>query len=216
MPLDDWNLPPGFEFLPSCGPEHGAPLRSLPPLGGLPAADGLPDDRALALAPAGSLLDVVLEVFRTTTHIPLAIPLFNTLAFVSGILLREGVEIDVAGMRRRPSLWSICVGPSGSGKTAMQNHLKKYVSLDFLPTGATAVRFLEELKNNNNSLWLQDEWGKFARRIATRDGYTDYSAYLLDIYSGQTVRHGSTVHNIEVKEPCISIWGQGCSVLRLR
>ncbi|KIL97159.1 hypothetical protein CCC_00220 [Paramagnetospirillum magnetotacticum MS-1] len=163
--------------------------------------------RGLTIMPPGSLLDRAVSLFERTTDFPLELPAFMVLHIMAAYLLDRGVEIEVAGTRLKPDLWSTLLAPSGAGKTKTASVLARVMPVRLFPETTTSARFIEELAAHNRGLWLQDEWGQFLRRIETQSYAEEMREYLLRAHDGKPLARRTAKGSIEVEEPALVILG---------
>ena len=154
--------------------------------------------RGLTIMPPGSLLDRAVSLFARTTDFPLELPAFMVLHIMAAYLLDRGVEIEVAGTRLKPDLWSTLLAPSGAGKTKTASVLARVMPVRLFPETTTSARFIEELAAHNRGLWLQDEWGQFLRRIETQSYAEEMREYLLRAHDGKPLARRTAIVKAEI------------------
>lgn len=159
--------------------------------------------------PPGSLLEQIMEAFEATTDIPLEIPVFATLHYLSALLLQKGVVINFAGQHVRPDIWSICLAESGAGKTYAQSMVKKALDTDISMFNdfASAAKFMEELRDNNKGLWTRDEFAQFLKQLEVQPHMNDAKDYLLRCYDGNPISRATKGETITVEDPALVIFG---------
>ena len=87
-------------------------------------AEQMPWRGTLAVPPR-SPMDGLLGMFLDETDIPLEVPFFALLHFVSGMLLSRRIKIQGSCIDAYPDLWTIVLAPSGSGKTLAHDVIAK-------------------------------------------------------------------------------------------
>lgn len=159
--------------------------------------------------PPGSLLEQIMEAFEATTDIPLEIPVFATLHYLSALLLQKGVVINFAGQHVRPDIWSVCLAESGAGKTYAQSMVKKALDTDIRMFNdfASAAKFMEELRDNNKGLWTRDEFAQFLKQLEVQPHMSEAKDYLLRCYDGSPIVRATKGETIEVQDPALVIFG---------
>jgi len=122
--------------------------------------------RGLVATPPGSFLENVIKCFYDKTDIPLEIPFFTALHYLSAYLLKSGVYIDFDGQKIKPDLWSVILAQSGAGKTFASKAIGRFIDqkADF-PDVASSAKFVEELSKHNNGFWLRDEFAQFLKSV---------------------------------------------------
>ncbi len=163
--------------------------------------------RGLSIMPPGSLLDQAVNLFERTTDFPLELPAFTVMHMLAAHLLDRGVQIEVAGTRLRPDLWTTLLAPSGAGKTKTASVLARIMPVRLFPETTSSARFIEELAVHNRGLWQQDEWGQFLRRIETQTYAEEMREYLLRAHDGKPLARRTAKGSIEVEEPALVILG---------
>ena len=165
--------------------------------------------RGLLAVPPGSPMDTLLGAFHDETDIPLEIPFFALLHFVSGRLLEKRVKIKGRSVECYADLWTIVLAPSGAGKTFAHNVLAKAspVKSDF-PEVASGARFIEALQTHNFGLWFQDEIAQKLKQIETPGSpLADVKEYLLRAYGYDKIERSTKKETITIEEPCVGILG---------
>ncbi|MCL4351634.1 MAG: YfjI family protein [Firmicutes bacterium] len=166
--------------------------------------------RGLVATPPGSLLDRVIHAFQQASDIPLEIPFFVPLHIISAELLRRGIQIDFSGQRVRPDLWTIILAESGTGKTFTTGELRNTMEIDqslLFPQAATTARFVMELAEHNNSLWIRDEILQLLKGMNTQTYLAEMKDLLLQVYDGDTVSRKTKKDTIVVEQPALTILG---------
>lgn len=170
--------------------------------------------RGYLSTPPGSPLDEILRVFESETDIPLELPFFSTMFFLSGFLMSKNIKINFGGQDITPETWTIVLAPSGSGKTFASGVIEKAVPVKAnFPDCGSGAKFIECQKefdqNGKAALWFQDEFAQKLKMIETPGSpLHDMKEYLLKTYSNspieRTTKAGGTVR---VEKPAMAILG---------
>jgi hypothetical protein len=164
--------------------------------------------RGLMATPPNSLLESVVSAFYQKTDIPLEIPFFVTLHMLSAHLLSSGVSIKFAGTMLKPDLWSVILASSGAGKTFSSSYLEKLCGIDeTFPEPASAAKFVQDLAEHNNSLWVRDEFAQLLKAIETQPHMAEMKDYLLRTYDGKKISRRTKKDVVEVEDPALTILG---------
>ena len=164
--------------------------------------------RGLCATPPGSLLETVLTAWTKGTDIPLEIPFFAVLHFLSAHLLRDGITIDFAGQTVKPDLWSVVLASSGSGKTWTTSRLKEATGVENeFPEPSSAAAFAEILRDNNNSLWIRDEFAQFLKALDQQPHMVEMKGLLLSTYDGERIERTTKTESVIVDDPALVIFG---------
>lgn len=165
--------------------------------------------RGILAVPPGSPMDKLLGVFHDETDIPLELPFFAVLHFVSGLLLSKRVKIQGACVDVYPDLWTIVLAPSGAGKTMAHNLIAKAAPVkSSFPEVASGARFIEAFQQHNFGLWFQDEFAQKLKQIETPNSpLADVKEYLLRAYGYDKIERSTKKETITIEEPCLGILG---------
>jgi hypothetical protein len=163
--------------------------------------------RGIIATPPGSLLEKTLDAFKRYTDIPLEVPFFVTLSYVSAHLLRNDASISYLGKKIRPDLWTIVLADSGGGKTTSNDVLAEVTALEPMPDSASAAKFIDTLAEFNRSLWVRDEFGKFLSAMENLSHMTEIRDYLLQIYDGKRISRRTKKDSVIIDDPALTILG---------
>lgn len=166
--------------------------------------------RGAAAVPPGSILETIVEAFRSKTDIPLELPLFAALSIVSAILLKRKVRIDAHGSTLSPATMTVLLAPSGSGKTFVWKNTVDAVTNEIVqfPEPASSAAFVDLLHSHNDGIWIRDEFGQFIRALQEQKHMSEMKDYLLRVYDGTKIerttrKDGSTT----IHEPALALLG---------
>jgi len=183
-------------------PEAVANLKSLLAASGIDA-----NWRGLVAVPPGTLLETVIEAFKSRTNIPLEIPFFAVMHFLSQHLLQEEVTIDFRGNIIKPDLWNVVLAPSGASKSFTTNSIKRmFDAPDGFPEPASSAKFIDNMQVYNNTGWIQDEFGKFLANLDLPH-LMELKAYLLKTYDGDKIERHTMKNQVVIDSPALSIFG---------
>jgi len=166
--------------------------------------------RGMMAVPPNSVLESVLEAFKMETDIPLELPFFTMLHFVSGYLLSKRIKMTGRFGSIYPELWTIVLAESGTGKTFAHDQIAKHapVKSDF-PECNSGAKFIDAFQENNFGLWFQDEIAQKMKQIETpQSPLADVKEYLLRAYGNQKIERSTMKGGtITINEPCLGILG---------
>jgi hypothetical protein len=171
-----------------------------------PPADGW---RGVEATPPGTALDVLLKAFERNTDIPLELPFFTFLHYLTGILLANGTRISGPMGPMHPELWTIVLAPSGSGKSFTNKIIQDNspVQSEF-PEPATGPKFIEDLAATSPALWFQDEIAQKLKLIEKAGSpLSECKEYLLRAYDNRKIERATKVETITIDEPVLGILG---------
>jgi hypothetical protein len=165
--------------------------------------------RGLLATPPGSPLEIILDAFRKETNIPLEIPFFAFIHFVSGMLLQRGSTIQGSIGTLHPELWTIVLAPSGSGKTFAHGVLQECSpAKSEFPEPASGARFIEALSQQNPALWFQDEIAQILKQVESAGSpLSECKSYLLRTYDNAKIERSTKQGTITVQTPVLGILG---------
>lgn len=165
--------------------------------------------RGIIAVPPGSPMDRVLGAFHAETDIPLEIPFFAMLHFISGRLLAARTKIKGSTVECYADLWTVVLAPSGSGKTFAHNIIAKAAPVkSTFPECASGARFIEALQTHNFGLWFQDEIAQKIKQIESPTSpLADVKEYLLRAYGYDKIERSTKKETITIDEPCLGILG---------
>lgn len=184
------------------GPEQTEALRGL--MAAKPAPRGW---RGEVMVPPGSLLDRVVALFARTSDFPLELPAFLVLHSLAAYLLEREVEVEVAGTRLKPDLWTTMLASSGAGKTKTTSVLKRVMPMRLFPETTSAARWIEEMETHNNCLWLQDEWAQLLKRMESQTYAEEMRGYLLTLHDNQELSRRTKTGSLVIEDPALVIFG---------
>jgi len=166
--------------------------------------------RGMMAVPPGSVLESVLEAFKMETDIPLELPFFTMLHFISGYLLSKRIKMTGKFGSIYPELWTIVLAESGTGKTFAHDQIAKHapVKSEF-PECNSGAKFIDAFQENNFGLWFQDEIAQKMKQIETpQSPLADVKEYLLKAYSNDKIERSTMKGGtITINEPCLGILG---------
>lgn len=163
--------------------------------------------RGLMATPPASLLERVVSIFSKETDIPLEIPFFTVLHLISGELLKREITINYRGKKINPALWTVLLASSGSGKSLTVNFLEKISGLKTFPEPASAAKFIEDLSEFNNSLWIRDEFAHLLKNIDQQAYMAELRDYLLRLYDNKPIERRTKKEHVIIEKPVLSIFG---------
>lgn len=163
--------------------------------------------RGLIATPPGTFLEDVVSCFKERTNIPLELPFFAAMSFVSAHLLKNGAYVDFAGQKVKPDLWTVLLAESGAGKSFATSQLKNAMGIKkTFPECVSGAAFLESMQDQNNDLWIRDEFGQLLKSLETQQG-AEIKDYLLRIFSGDTIERKTKKGLVTVEDPALCILG---------
>lgn len=168
----------------------------------------------LSAVPPNSILEDVLELFRSETDIPLELPLMTALSFVSGFLNSVQAKYEVSGILMPARLWTVVLAPSGAGKTFTATTISKWFEgpagdavVPFIHSASSAAQFAVNLENTSRGLMLRDEFGQFLSQIQNLRHMEETKDMLLQAYSGSPIQRLTKETQISIRDHAISILG---------
>lgn len=159
--------------------------------------------------PEGSFLALIDEAFREKTDVPRELAFWASHHYLSAFLLQKGVSISVNGHHTLPDFWSIALAPSGAGKTFTQNAIAKALAgqVKTFPDVASAAAFAEALQDNNQGIWLRDEFAQFLKQLNIQPNLGQVKDYLLRTYDNNRIDRITKLETITIEKPALTIFG---------
>ena len=168
-----------------------------------------PDEwRGLVATPPGSFVEKILEIFNEKTNIPLEIPFFTSLHYLSAYLLQNDIHINVKNQILKPDIWTVVLASSGAGKTFASSTIGKYIGEEAgFPDSASSAKFVENLSKYNKSFFLRDEFGQFLKNIETQPHMAEMKDILLRLYDNKKIERNTKKEEISIEDPALVILG---------
>lgn len=174
--------------------------------------------RGVLAIPPGTLIEEIVREFEAKTDIPLEIPFFIFFHLMAGFLLYNKKNVvfkgeTVTGGNVIPDIWSVILAPSGSGKSYSVKKLKGMIEdidkFEFDATGiVSGAKFAEELLENNNKIFIRDEFNELYKAIQDDKGpLKDMKDYLLRIYDNGKISRKTKESEITIDETALVILG---------
>ena len=167
------------------------------------------------LAPAGSFSARLLRHFDDT-DISYAVPLFTLVSTAASWLTQNGAHLEVPGVGEIvPTMWTVLLAESGEAKTLASDEVMKCLSLDgespvsLLPDPGSDAQWIDDVATDPTAFWLQDEAGKFLRKVLTDTRFHRIKPWMLDAYSGKPIsnRLKGEKNKLVVERPSFNFLG---------
>lgn len=174
--------------------------------------------RGMFAVPAGTLLDDVIEQFRSRTNIPLEVPFVTFLHYLAAWLLAQDVRVEVTNLNDPQAaartigmdFWTVVLAASGAGKTWTQRELASGLG-EVAPRiggAVSAAAFIDELDQAPRALWIRDEFLQLLKAIEKPGNpMEEVKDYLLRIYDNEPIQRTTKKYDIRIDEPALSILG---------
>lgn len=164
--------------------------------------------RGLVATPPGSFLENVISCFYNRTDIPLEIPFFTSLHYLSYYLLKTGVHIEFDNQIIKPDLWTVLLAQSGAGKTFASKAIGNFIDLKpNFPDVSSSAKFVEELSKHNNGFFLRDEFAQLLKSIETQPHFQEMKDYFLRLYDGEEISRITMKNETIIENPALVILG---------
>lgn len=175
----------------------------------LDAKQDRPGWRGMMAVPPGSGIERVLSAFRSETDIPLEVPFFSFIHFVSGWLMSKGVLLDGPMGEMSPELWTIVLAGSGAGKTWAAEAVEAAAPVKSNFAQPASAKAMLDNFTQPWCLWTQDEIAQILKQIEKSDGPLGAEAkeYLLRAYSNSSITRKTAKDTITVERPVLGILG---------
>jgi hypothetical protein len=151
--------------------------------------------RGYAVCPPGTALEKMIHVFEQKTNIPLELPLFIFMFFLSAKLFKDGVTYEFGGKRRTMEQWLVLLAGSGGGKTLVAGIISRMakklfgVESNFSDPVSAAMFFEQQFKldqSGEKAIWVQDEFAQKLKAIESGQGpLAEAKDLMLKAFDGQ-------------------------------
>ena len=152
----------------------------------------------------------MLSAFNEETNIPLEIPFFGFLHFVSAVLLDKGVRVVGPIGEMSTEMWTVILAPSGAGKTFATSLIEEAAPVKSNFTEAVSgAAFFEALAAKPWNLWTQDEIAQKLKQIEDpRSPLGEVKEYLLRTYDNNPIERTSKKDGTQrIERPTMGILG---------
>lgn len=178
--------------------------------------------KASALVPDGSPLKDVVDEFFSLTPVPLELPVFSFIFYLSAWLTQEDVCISVGGKRIPPAIWLVLLARSGSLKSFSNDIIKVNApvqsNLDGFESDAKMLDMMEENQAAEDAdgsprtpqrhRWVCDEFAQTLKKIeAEKSNLSGCKQYLLQAYDRAPLSRKLMSYTKEVTDTTMSILG---------
>lgn len=165
------------------------------------------------------VLSLIYNNFLEHTEIPLTLPIFSFLSFLSAFCVKNEITYTIPLSDEKSPLdtWITILAPSGSGKSFSNSQMKKVI-----PTGIDGkkviepnfvkpngpAKFIEELSNlpttkngeNQFGFWIEDEVSQMFKQVEQIGSpLSEIKEYLLKAYDHEKLTRKSKKESIETK-----------------
>lgn len=168
--------------------------------------------RGMMAVPPASILESILGEFKLKTNIPLEVPFFTFMHYLSAHLVQRGVHLKIRNMEISMEFWTIILASSGAGKTYTHKTIKGSLGADIPEVNGSAAvssrQFIEELESaGGKGLWQRDEFLQFLKAIESGGPLAEMKDYLLRIYDNDRIERKTKDYQMVVERPELSILG---------
>lgn len=170
------------------------------------------DWRGMLAVPPGTLLETMLRQFQRKTNIPLEIPFFTFLHYVSAHLVDANITVKFEESEVEADVWTIILATSGAGKTYSHKTIKQGLG-DVIPevegtSSASAAAWMQEMEaKKGRGLWIRDEFLQLLKAMEAGGPMAEMKDYLLRAHDNSTLVRRTKKEEIRVENPALSILG---------
>ena len=165
------------------------------------------------------VLSLIYNNFLENTEIPLTLPIFSFLSFLSAFCVKNEITYTIPLSDEKSPLdtWITILAPSGSAKTFSNSQIKKVIPVgidgkkviesNFVKPNGPA-KFIEELSNlpetkngeNQYGFWIEDEVSQMFKQVEQIGSpLSEIKEYLLKAYDHEKLTRKSKKESIETK-----------------
>ncbi|MEY0768341.1 hypothetical protein AB7293_21715, partial [Providencia huaxiensis] len=170
-------------------------------------------------------LSLIYNKFLENTEIPLTLPIFSFLSFLSAYCVKSNITytLPLSDDKSPLDTWITILAPSGSAKTFSNSQIKKVIPKDlngnklieqnFIKPNGPA-KFIEELSNlpptkDGNSqwgFWIEDEVSQMFKQVEQIGSpLSEIKEYLLKAYDHEKLTRKSKKENVETKNIILTL-----------
>lgn len=172
------------------------------------------DWRGLIATPPGSVLQRCIDPFRAFTDIPLELPFFGVLHYVSTFLNKNGCSLSSDKIRKmNPFIWNVILAPSGAGKTLSHDWIGEIAPVKSnMPNCGSSAMWFEELKRckeqDGYASWFCDEWAQKVKMIETPNSpLSEMKENMLKSYNSRQIERATKkTGNIIIQDPTFNFY----------
>ena len=171
------------------------------------------------------VLSLIYNNFLENTEIPLTLPIFSFLSFLSAFCVKNEITYTIPLSDEKSPLdtWITILAPSGSAKTFSNSQIKKVIPVgidgkkviesNFVKPNGPA-KFIEELSNlpetkngeNQYGFWIEDEVSQMFKQIEQIGSpLSEIKEYLLKSYDHEKLTRKSKKETIETKNIVLTL-----------
>ena len=178
--------------------------------------------KASALVPDGSPLKDVVDEFFALTPVPLELPIFSFIFYLSAWLTQEDVCISVGGKRIPPAIWLVLLARSGSLKSFSNDIIKVNAPVQSNLDGFESDAKMLDMMEGNQAVeepdgtpripqrhrWVCDEFGQTLKKIESeKSNLSGCKQYLLQAYDRAPLSRKLMSYTKTVEDTTMSILG---------
>ena len=171
------------------------------------------------------VLSLIYNNFLENTEIPLTLPIFSFLSFLSAFCVKNEITYTIPLSDEKSPLdtWITILAPSGSAKTFSNSQIKKVIPVgidgkkviesNFVKPNGPA-KFIEELSNlpetkngeNQYGFWIEDEVSQMFKQVEQIGSpLSEIKEYLLKSYDHEKLTRKSKKETIETKNIVLTL-----------
>jgi len=160
-----------------------------------------------AAIPPASILDVVANRFKQNTDIPLEIPFFIVMHFLSAYLVSNEITVDFSGKKIECDIWSVILASSGAGKTFSLGIIEEQTDIKTSSLPSSSAAYIPSLNKNNRTLIVKDEFAQLLKSLKTQPYMEEMKEYLLQTYDNKPLERVTKKSTDRITKPVVSLLG---------
>ena len=169
--------------------------------------------RGVLAVPPGTFVEKIVAEFDKKSNIPLEIPFFTFFHFLASYLLYNNISLKIKNRIIIPDIWTVVLANSGSGKSFVAKEIKEGIpDLNNLVCDmsgfASNAAFIESLADNNNKLYIRDEFSEMYKQIQHVGGpLAELKDTMLRLFNNEKIERKTKKEHILIEKAAIVFFG---------
>ena len=174
-----------------------------------------PDEvwRGVLVLPPGTFIEKIIAEFDKKSNIPLEIPFFVFFHFLAAYLLYNKISLKIEDKIIIPDIWTVVLANSGSGKSFVAKEIREGIPdlgdlvCDMSGLASNAA-FIESLVDNNNKLYIRDDFSEMYKQIQNACGpLSELKDTILRLFNNDKIERKTKKESIIIEKSAIVFLG---------
>ena len=169
--------------------------------------------RGVLAVPPGTFIEKIIAEFDKKSNIPLEIPFFTFFHFLASYLLYNNITLRIKDRTIIPDIWTVVLANSGSGQSFVARELRDGIPplrelVCDMSGFASNAAFIESLADNNNKLYIRDEFSELYKQIQCSGGpLSDLKDTMLRLFNNESIERKTKKDHILIENAAIVFFG---------